>query len=87
MEKHELSIEDNAWVYPDEPTQCGVDFRKLGEVLGWSIVRESYMHVASTTLTREVEELGPLRECARQAYSTGSPESDRGMVETGMRVL
>ena len=88
MEKHELSIKDNTWVYPDEPTQFGVDFRKLGDALGWSIVRESYIHVASTTLTREVEGLGPLRECARQAYSTGSPaESDRGMVETGTRVL
>ncbi|MCI0351944.1 MAG: hypothetical protein L0Z53_21190, partial [Acidobacteriales bacterium] len=54
MEKHELSIKDNTWVYPDEPTQFGGDFRKLGDALGWSIVRESYIHVASTTLTREV---------------------------------
>ncbi len=58
MESAELDASNKMWVYPEEYAHFGVNFSDLAGELGWSIVCESTVHIASTSVVRLDLELG-----------------------------
>jgi SAM-dependent methyltransferase len=76
MEKQELSIEETEWVYPEEHRQFDVDFARLNDILGWELVHQSCIHVASTTLTDRDPRLAPLLGPLNEVTSTKTASSE-----------
>jgi len=76
MESEELGIKDDEWIYPEEYEHFDVNFARLGEALGWSVVSESSVHVPSTSLTGHSAELHSMLETSQRGGSGNSVSSE-----------